>query len=95
MGNTALEATPCALAGIGSVDGTNGFLVADVLGRSVGRVECPLYGTSPEEPDALAVQSGRIFGHHFIVPSAAIETIDARAEVIALRLERRQLRRFL
>ena len=34
---------------------TAGFLVADARGRIVGRVECPMYGTSPEEPDALSV----------------------------------------
>ena len=37
---------------------TSGFLVADVRGRLVGRVECPMYGTAPDVPDALAVRSG-------------------------------------
>ena len=37
---------------------TAGFLVADARGRIVGRVECPMYGTSPENPDALSVRSG-------------------------------------
>ena len=37
---------------------TAGYLVADARGRIVGRVECPMYGTSPEQPDALAVRSG-------------------------------------
>ena len=36
----------------------NGFLVADREGRIVGRVECPMYGTAPDIPDALAVRSG-------------------------------------
>src|ERR1700736_2148517 len=31
----------------------NGFLVADREGRVVGRVECPMYGTAPDIPDAL------------------------------------------
>ena len=37
---------------------TAGFLVADARGRVVGTVECPMYGTSPETPDALSVRSG-------------------------------------
>ena len=37
---------------------TTGYLVADAQGRIVGRVECPMYGTSPETPDALSVRSG-------------------------------------
>ena len=35
-----------------------GFLVADRDGKVVGRVECPMYGTAPDVPDALAVRSG-------------------------------------
>ena len=33
-------------------------LVADARGRLVGRVECPMYGTTPDEPDALSVRTG-------------------------------------
>ena len=29
---------------------TAGYLVADARGRIVGKVECPMYGTSAEEP---------------------------------------------
>jgi hypothetical protein len=35
-----------------------GYLVADAQGRVVGRVECPMYGTSPDEPDAVSVRAG-------------------------------------
>jgi hypothetical protein len=80
---------------IGSIRATDGFLVADAHGRPVGRVECSLYGTSPEEPDALAVRSGRLFRRHFIVPAVAIQAIDPSAEMIDLRLDRQQLQRFL
>ena len=31
---------------------TTGFLVADNRGRVVGKVECPMYGTLPDVPDA-------------------------------------------
>ena len=77
------------------VQDTSGFLVADARGRTVGRVECTMYGTVPDEPDALAVRSGVLLHHHFIVPTSAIEAIDDRRHVIGLRLEREQLQRFL
>ncbi len=37
---------------------TAGFLVADNRGRVVGKVECPMYGTLPDVPDALSVRAG-------------------------------------
>lgn len=74
---------------------TAGFLVADVRGRLVGQVECPMYGTASGEPDALAVRSGLLRRRHFIVPTTAIETIDDRSQVIGLRLASEDLLRFL
>jgi hypothetical protein len=74
---------------------TEGFLVADAGGRPVGHVECPLYGTTPDKPDALAVRSGHLIHRHFVVPAAAIDAIDDRSRVIGLRLQRNQLQRFL
>jgi hypothetical protein len=73
---------------------TNGFLVADRRGRLVGRVESPMYGTAPDEPDALAVRCG-IFSRRRIVPAAAIEEIDGASGVIELRVERDSIRTFL
>ena len=73
---------------------TLGFLVADRHGRLVGRVESPMYGTGPDEPDALAVRSG-IFSRRRIVPAAAIEEIDGASGVIELRVERDSIRTFL
>jgi uncharacterized protein YrrD len=78
-----------------SIRDTDGFLVADARGRRVGHVEGPMYGTSPDEPDALAVRSGLVFRHHFLVPAVAIDDINETSEVIGLRLERQQLQRFL
>jgi hypothetical protein len=72
---------------------TSGFLVADRRGRLVGRVEGPMYGTAPDEPDALAVRSG-IFSRRRIVPAAVIEEIDGASGVIALRVERASIRTF-
>jgi hypothetical protein len=75
--------------------GTAGFLVADARGRIVGRVECPMYGSSPEQPDALAVRSGFLSRRRRIVPADSIEQIDGGSKVIGLRVERDSIRTFL
>lgn len=75
--------------------GTRGYLVADNRGRVVGRVECPMYGTRPDEPDALAVRSGFLARRRRVVPAEAIEQIDGRSRVIGLSVEREGLQRFL
>ena len=77
--------------------GTGGYLVADSRGRVVGKVECPMYGTAPDVPDALAVKAG--FGlfsrKRRIVPVESIEQIDGSSRVIGLRVERDTIRSFL
>jgi hypothetical protein len=73
---------------------TAGFLVADRRGRLVGRVECPMYGTAPHEPDALSVRSG-LFSRRRLVPAEAIDSIDGAAGVIGLSVERESIRTFL
>ena len=75
--------------------GTRGFLVADVRGRLVGRVECPMYGTTPDEPDALAVRTGFFARRRRLVPADVIEQIDGQSRVIGLRIGREGLRSFL
>jgi hypothetical protein len=77
------------------VDDTVGYAVVDALGARVGHVESPLYGTEPDHADALAVCSHGVFHRHFIVPAAAIATVDDARRFVALSLEQRQLRRFL
>ena len=72
---------------------TVGFLVADAAGRLLGRVECPLYGTRPDEPDALSVRS-RFFTRRRLVPADVIEQVDPQSRVIGLRVERDQIRTF-
>lgn len=74
---------------------TAGFLVADARGRVVGTVECPMYGTSPESPDALSVRSGFFPRRRKLVPVDSIEQIDDGAKVIGLRVDRESVRRFL
>ena len=74
---------------------TAGFLVADARGRIVGRVECPMYGTSPEEPDALSVRSGWLARRRRLVPAESIEQIDDSSRVIGLRVDREAIRTFL
>jgi hypothetical protein len=74
----------------------NGFLVADREGRVVGRVECPMYGTAPDIPDALAVRSGFLARRkRRVVPADAIEDIDDASGVIGLRVGRDSLKSFL
>jgi hypothetical protein len=74
---------------------TEGFLVADSRGRIVGRVECPMYGTSPETPDALSVRSGFFSRRRRLVPAETIEQIDDGSKVIGLRIDRESVRTFL
>jgi hypothetical protein len=75
--------------------GTRGYLVADARGRLVGRVECPMYGTTPDEPDALSVRTGLFARRRRLVPAEAIQQIDGRTRVIGLSVEREGLRSFL
>jgi hypothetical protein len=76
---------------------TPGYLVADSRGQIVGRVECPMYGTGPDLPDALSVRkSGLLFTHkRHLVPAESIEEIDESTGVVELRVERNALRSFL
>ena len=74
---------------------TAGYLVADARGRIVGKVECPMYGTSPEQPDALSVRSGFLARRRRLVPAETIEQIDGGTRVIGLRIDRDSIRTFL
>ena len=74
---------------------TNGFLVADIRGRLVGKVECPMYGTAPDVPDALSVKSGLFSRRRRMVPADTIEQIDGSSGVIGLRVDRESIRSFL
>ena len=74
---------------------TAGYLVADARGRVVGRVECPMYGSSSETPDALSVRSGFLARRRRIVPADTIEQIDGGSQVIGLRVDRDSIRTFL
>jgi hypothetical protein len=71
-----------------------GFLVADVRGRVVGRVESPMYGSQPDRPDALAVRGGFLRGRR-LVPAEAIHEIDQSSGVIGLRVVRESIGKFL
>ena len=74
---------------------TTGFVVADNRGRVVGRVECPMYGALPNIPDALSVRAGRFSRQRRLVPANTIADIDVRKGVVALRVARDSIRRFL
>ena len=73
----------------------SGYVVADSRGRIVGKVECPMYGTAPDAPDALSVRSGFLARRRRLVPVEAIEQIDGRSRVIGLSVEREKLQAFL
>jgi len=73
----------------------SGYLVADAHGRVVGRVECPMYGTSPDAPDALSVRGGFFTRRRRLVPAESIEQIDGASGVIGLRVDRDSIRKFL
>ena len=74
---------------------TIGYLVADVRGRVVGRVECPMYGKAPDVPDALAVRSGLLSRRRRLVPAEAIHEIDGSSGVVGLNVARETIRPFL
>ena len=74
---------------------TVGYLVADVTGRIVGRVESPMYGTARDVPDALAVRSGFLSRRRRLVPAEAIREIDGASRVVGLDVERDSIRAFL
>ena len=74
---------------------TTGFLVADNRGRVVGKVECPMYGTLPDVPDALSVKSGFMSRHRRLVPADTIAEVDQTSRVVGLRVARETIRRFL
>jgi hypothetical protein len=74
---------------------TTGYLVADARGRVVGRVECPMYGTAPDVPDALSVRSGFFSRRRRLVPADTIKEIDGSSGVVGLNVAREAIRAFL
>lgn len=74
---------------------TIGYLVSDVKGRVVGRVECPMYGTTRDVPDALSVRSGFLARRRRLVPAATIQQVDGVSGVVGLNVERESIRAFL
>jgi hypothetical protein len=54
-----------------------------------------MYGTKPDEPDALSVRTGFFARRRRLVPADAIEQIDGQTRVIGLSVDRDGLRRFL
>lgn len=83
------------VAALPDLRATIGYLVADVRGRVVGRVECPMYGTAPDVPDALSVRSGFLSRRRRLVPATAIQEIDGSSGVVGLNVAREAIRAFL
>jgi hypothetical protein len=71
-----------------------GFVVADVLGRVIGKVEAPMYGSQPDVPDALAVRVGFLRGRR-LVPADMIGRIDEGSGTIGLSVARDKIQKFL
>jgi hypothetical protein len=84
-----------ALSDLPDLRRTIGYLVADVRGRVVGRVECPMYGTAPDVPDALSVRSGFFSRRRRLVPADTIKEIDGSSGVVGLSVARESIRAFL
>jgi hypothetical protein len=82
-------------AAVADLHRTIGYVVADVKGRVVGRVECLMYGRLPDVPDALSVRSGFLSRRRRLVPAEAIEDIDGANGVVGLRVDREAIRFFL
>lgn len=74
---------------------TIGYLVADARGKVVGRVECAMYGSARDVPDALSVRSGFLSRRRRLVPAATIQDIDGSIGVVGLNVERESIRAFL
>jgi hypothetical protein len=87
--------SPVSEAALPDLSRTIGYLVADVRGRVVGRVECPMYGTAPDVPDALSVRSGFLSRRRRLVPANAIREIDGSSGVVGLSVAREAIRAFL
>ena len=71
---------------------TIGYLVADARGRVVGRVECPMYGTVRDIPDALSVRFG-FLAAPATRSAATIEEIDRSSGVVGLKVDREGISR--
>jgi hypothetical protein len=82
-------------AALSDLHGTIGYVVADVRGRIVGRVECLMYGRTPDVPDALSVRSGFLSRRRRLVPAEAISDIDGTSGVVGLSVDRETIRFFL
>jgi hypothetical protein len=54
-----------------------------------------MYGTLPDVPDALSVKSGFLSRHRRLVPADTIAEVDHRTNVVALRVPKENVRRFL
>jgi hypothetical protein len=82
-------------AALSDLHRTIGYVVADVRGRIVGRVECLMYGRTPDIPDALSVRSGFLSRRRRLVPAEAISDIDGSSGVVGLNVDRETIRFFL
>lgn len=74
---------------------TTGYLVADRTGHLLGRVECAMYGTARDLPDAISVKSRPFSRHRLLVPAATVAEVDGASGVVGLSVDRQSIRRFI
>jgi len=70
---------------------TNGYLVADARGRIVGRVEAA--SAAPDAQLRLTVRGRLPWRRRRVVLASDVADVDQATEVVALRVERDDLRR--
>jgi len=70
----------------------SGFLVIDVRGRVAGRVERSAHREPGQSPGTLPIRCGLFRVRRCFLPPDSIEQIDGRTKVIALRIDRKELR---
>jgi hypothetical protein len=71
-----------------------GYLVTDRSGQLLGKVDSPMYGSSEDTPDALALKAGALGRRRLMVPADVVAEVDGRSGVIALLVDRDALRVF-
>jgi hypothetical protein len=70
----------------------SGFLVVDVRGRVVGRVERSPRSDPGQAAGALSIRFGLLRVRRCLLPPDSIAQIDGRSQVIGLHIDRKLLR---
>jgi hypothetical protein len=74
------------------LDRLAGFLVVDLHGRVVGRVEGPAFAAANGTPATISVSFGFLWLRRCVVAVESIERVDGGLRVVGLRVGRKALR---